>query len=72
MIPLVGRKLAGPYMEKLLPVSMLIGAILLMLVFDLASITMLTSYLNLFTSSIGGIVLLVTLLKKGGDGRAAA
>lgn len=72
MIPLVGRKFVGPNLEKLLPVSMLIGAILLMLVFDLASIAMLTSYLNLFTSCIGGIVLLVTLLKKGGDGRAAA
>lgn len=72
MIPLVGRKLAGPNMEKLLPVSMLIGAILLTVVYDLAYIAMLTSYLNLFTSSIGGIVLLVTLLKKGGSGRAAA
>lgn len=72
MIPLVGRKFVGPNMEKLLPVSMLIGAILLVVVFDLASITMLTSYLNLFTSSIGGIVLLVTLLKKGGSGHAAA
>lgn len=71
MIPLVGRKLAGPNMEKLLPVSMLIGAILLVVVYDLACITMLTSYLNLFTSSIGGIVLLVTLLKKGESGRAA-
>lgn len=72
MIPLVGRKFVGPNMEKLLPVSMLIGAILLVLVFDIASVAMLTSYLNLFTSSIGGIVLLVTLLKKGGTGRAAA
>ena len=49
----------------------LIGAILLVVVFDLASIAMLTSYLNLFTSCIGGIVLLVTLLKKGGEPRAA-
>lgn len=72
MIPLVGRKLVGPNMGKLLPVSMLIGAILLMIVFDAASIAMLTSYLNLFTSCIGGLVLLVTLLKKGGDNRAAA
>ncbi|MGN0968781.1 MAG: FecCD family ABC transporter permease [Oscillospiraceae bacterium] len=71
MIPLVGRKLVGPNMEKLLPVSMLIGAILLMIVFDIASIAMLTSYLNLFTSFIGGLVLLVTLLKKGGSNRAA-
>ena len=46
--------------------------ILLVVVFDLATIAMLTSYLNLFTSCIGGIVLLVTLLKKGGEPRAAA
>ena len=72
MIPLVGRKLVGPNMEKLLPASMLIGAILLTIVFDIASIAMLTSYLNLFTSCIGGIVLLVTLLTKGGDNCAAA
>ena len=70
MIPLVGRKLVGPNMGRLLPVSMLIGAILLLLVYDLAYIAMLTSYLNLFTSTIGGVVLLVTLLRKGGSGRA--
>lgn len=72
MIPLVGRKLVGPNMEKLLPASMLIGAILLLIVYDLAYIAMLSSYINLFTSTIGGVVLLVTLLKKGGLSRAAA
>lgn len=71
MIPLVGRKLAGPDMNRLLPVSMLIGAILLMLVFDAAYIAGLTSYLNIFTSSIGGIVMLITLLKKRGGARRA-
>ena len=71
MIPLVGRRLAGPNMEKLLPVSMLFGAILLMVVFDLAYITGLTDYLNLFTSSIGGVVMIVVLLRKGGASRAA-
>jgi iron complex transport system permease protein len=68
MIPLVARKFAGPGMDRLLPVSMLLGAILLLGVYDVAYIANLTSYLNLFTSSIGGAVLLVTLLKKGGDG----
>lgn len=71
MVPLVGRKLAGPDMAKLLPVAMLTGAILLTLVFDVAYICGLTDYLNLFTSSIGGAVMLVTLLRKGGAGRAA-
>jgi iron complex transport system permease protein len=71
MIPLVGRKFVGPGMERLLPASMLLGSILLLVVYDLAYIAGLTSYLNLFTSSIGGVVLLVTLLKKRGTGRAA-
>jgi len=69
MVPLVGRRLAGPGMAGLLPVSMLIGAILLMLVFDAAYIAGMTDYINIFTSGIGGCVLLVALLKKEG-GRA--
>lgn len=71
MVPLVARKLTGPDMAKLLPVAMLTGAILLTLVFDLAYICGLTDYMNLFTSSIGGVVMLVTLLRKGGAGHAA-
>ena len=73
MIPLVGRKLVGPDMRRLLPASMLLGAILLILVFDLAYITGMTGYLNLFTSAIGGVVMLGTLFtKKGGITRGTA
>lgn len=64
MIPLVGRKLAGPDLRRLLPVSMLLGAIFLVLVFDAAYIAGLTDSLNLFTSSIGGLVMLVALLSR--------
>lgn len=71
MIPLIGRKLAGPDMGRLLPVSMLCGAVLLMLVFDAAYIAGMTAYLNIFTSSIGGVVMLVTLLSKRGGARRA-
>jgi iron complex transport system permease protein len=72
MIPLVGRKLVGPGLRKLLPVSLLIGSILLTVVFDVAYICGLTDYLNLFTSSIGCTVMLVTLLcRKGGQGNDA-
>lgn len=72
MIPLVGRKLAGPDLRRLLPVSMLLGAILLTVVFDAAYIVGLTDYLNLFTSSIGCVVMVAVLLgrKEGGE-RAA-
>ena len=73
MIPLVGRKLVGPDMRRLLPASLLLGAILLILVYDLAYITGMTSYLNLFTSAIGGVVMLCTLFtKKGGIRRGTA
>ena len=72
MIPLVGRKLAGPDMRKLLPCSMLLGAVLMLLVYDVAYITNLTGYLNLFTSSIGSIVMVITIFgRKGGGGNAA-
>lgn len=66
MIPLIGKKLVGPDMSKLLPVSVLLGAILLTVVFDLAYICGLTDYLNLFTSAIGGFTMLGILLGKGG------
>lgn len=66
MVPLAAKKLAGPDMSRLLPVSLLLGAILLTVVFDLAYISGLTNYLNLFTSAIGGFAMLVILLRKGG------
>lgn len=69
MLPLIGRRLAGPDMAKLLPVSLLLGAILLTVVYDMAYVVGLTDSLNLFTSAIGGVVLLITLLRKGGGAR---
>lgn len=69
MVPLVGRKLVGPDMARLLPVSLLLGAILLTVVYDTAYIFGMTDSLNLFTSAIGGITLLVILLRRGGADR---
>jgi iron complex transport system permease protein len=72
MVPLIGRKLVGPNMRVLLPNCMLLGAILLIVVFDIAYFFGLTDYLNLFTSGIGCVVMVVTLLnKKGGAADAA-
>lgn len=71
MIPLIARKLAGPNMTRLLPVSLLLGAILLTVVYDAAYVFGLTDSLNLFTSAIGGVVLLVILLRKGGTARCS-
>ena len=71
MAPLIGRKLIGPNMRVLLPNCMLLGAILLTVIFNVAYFFGLTGYLNLFTSVIGCIVMLVTLLsKKGGSASA--
>lgn len=66
MVPLVGRKVAGPDMKRLLPASMLLGAILLTLIFDLARFLTLTDSINIITSPIGAFVLLVVLLRKKG------
>ncbi len=72
MIPLVGRKLVGPDMRKLVPAAMLLGAILLMVVFDVAYVTGLVSYLNMITSPIGAIVMIIALLRGRGDSEDAA
>lgn len=64
MVPLVGRKLAGPSMRQLLPVSMLLGAILLVLVWDMAYILGMSGSLNLFTSCIGCVVMVAALIRR--------
>ena len=69
MVPLLGRKLAGPALRRQLPVDMLLGAILLVLIFDAATVAGLSDYLNLFTSGIGSVVMLVLLLSGRGGGR---
>lgn len=68
MVPLVARKISGPDMRRLLPASMLTGAILLTLIFDVARFLTLADSLNVITSPIGAVVLLVVLLKKKGAG----
>lgn len=69
MVPLVSRKLSGPDMKTLLPVSILMGGIILTVVFDVAYVVGMTDYLNVFTSSIGSLYMVYTLIrmkKKGG------
>lgn len=70
MVPLVSRKLSGPDMRTLLPVSMLMGGIILTVVFDVAYIVGMTDYMNIFTSIIGSFYMVYTLIrmkKKGGQ-----
>lgn len=65
MVPMITRKLVGPDMKKILPTSMLIGAIYLTVVYDIAYFLQLADSMNLVTSAIGTIVMVYTLIKKG-------
>ena len=72
MIPLVGRKIAGPNMRYLIPACMLIGAGLMLIIFNVAHFCNMDDSLNVFTSSIGCIVMVFTLIgRKGGKPGAA-
>lgn len=71
LVPLVVRRLTGPDLRKLLPVAMTAGAVLMTVVFDLACMLGLQSYLSVITGPLGCIVMIVTLFRKGG-GRVEA
>ena len=73
MLPLIGRKIAGPNLRKLLPVSILLGACMMILFMDVASAFNKTDSLNLFTSLIGTAVMLIVMIRSriGGDDGAA-
>lgn len=66
MIPMITRKLVGADMKKILPTSMLVGAIFLTVVFDIAFFLDIADSMNIVTSALGTIVMVYTLLKKGG------
>lgn len=72
MIPLVGRKLAGPDMRFLLPTCMLLGALLLLAVYDVAYFFGMSDTLNVFTSILGCTVMTALLVSKRGGARSAA
>ncbi len=71
MVPLIGRKLIGPNMRLLVPNCMLLGAILLIVIFNIAYFFGLAGYLNLFTSVIGCAVMIATLLSRKGGASGA-
>lgn len=67
MIPLVARKIAGPDMKYLVPASMLLGGGMMLLIFDVAYFFGMQDSLNVFTSSVGCLVMIYTLIsRKGG------
>ena len=72
MIPLIGRKLAGPDMRYLLPACACLGALLLLAVYDVAYFVGMQDSLNVFTSVLGCMVMVGLLLGKRGGARSAA
>lgn len=70
IVPQAARRLVGPGFRRLLPACMLMGAILLILVYDTALLTGFTAYINLFTSALGSVVMIAALLRGGGIRRA--
>jgi len=68
IIPHVGRALVGPDYKKLLPVSMLLGAVFLLIIDDIArSLLSVEIPISLLTSVLGA-PFFIYLLKKRGKG----
>ena len=70
IIPLAARRLVGPGFRRLLPASMLMGATLLLIIYDVAHLLSMIQYMNVLTSAFGSIVMVIALLKGGGVARA--
>ena len=70
MIPLAARRLVGPGFRRLLPASMLMGATLLIIIYDIARWFNLTAYMNVLTSALGSAVMIYSLIRGGGVRRA--
>ena len=70
IIPLAARRLVGPRFRRLLPASMLMGATLLLIIYDIAHLISMTAYMNVLTSALGSIVMVIALIRGGGVSRA--
>lgn len=67
IVPQICRRFTGPDFRKLIPMCMCVGAILLLLVYDIAFWFGYNSYLNLFVSVMGCAMMIYSLAKgKGG------
>lgn len=74
MVPQFMRKIVGPDFRRLFPATVIGGALFLTVIYDVARWWFMTNSLNVFTSGIGSVVMLVVLLKKiqkGGVRRVA-
>ncbi len=67
IVPQICRRFTGPDFRKLIPMCMSVGAILLLLVYNIAFWFGYNSYLNLFVSVMGCAMMIYSLAKgKGG------
>ena len=67
IVPQICRRFTGPDFRKLIPMCMCVGAILLLLVYDVAFWFGYNSYLNLFVSVLGCGMMIYSLARgKGG------
>ena len=71
MVPLIVRRFIGSDMRRLLPVSILAGAIILTVIYDIAYLIGVQDNISIVTGSIGCCVMLFTLLRGGGKMNAA-
>lgn len=70
MVPQIAVKTVGPDFRRLFPASVVTGALLMTLIYDAARVTGMTDSLNLFTSAVGSIAMLVILLRRKGGSRS--
>lgn len=71
MVPMITRRVAGPDLRRLIPASILVGAIFLTVIFDVAYFFGMTDSMNVITSALGCVVMVTVLLRKGGEKNAA-
>jgi iron complex transport system permease protein len=62
IVPHITRRLVGPDLRYLLPASALVGAIVMMIIYHVATVIGLASNINLMTSVVGGGIFLVMVM----------
>ncbi len=67
LVPQIARKIGPADFRSTLVNSILIGGILMLVVYDAAAVLKMTDALNVLTTTIGGIVMVVMLIGKRGE-----
>ena len=71
LVPQIARKIGRQEFRQVLVNSVLIGGILMLVVYDISVLTHMTDALNVFTTTLGGVVMIIMLAGKRGDRSAA-